>query len=160
MSGNLKVALLSYNTFFDTNKKGWLTDSLFLIQGENGATWAAPQVGPISRVAALKAEGDLKVKSAVDNHWDQLTESLPLLDAVVIYVGDRGSEHSIARAAEHGLAPEKAVFVFCSCNMAAKQEAISRNGFGGSRRIMCECGGHVTMRSIAKKFLETGALPQ
>ena len=160
MPGNLKVALLSYNTFFDTDKKGWVNDSLFLIQGENGATWAAPQSGPVALATVLKAKGDLMVREAVESHWSQLTESLPLLDAMVIYVGDRGSEHSIARAAEHGLAPEKAVFVFCNCNMEAKLGAINRHGFGDSRRMMCECGGHVTMRRIATEFLETGALPQ
>lgn len=154
-----KAAMLSYNTFLRGVPNGWNEGNLFVIQNDNGQDWGAPQFGVATSLAgldALAANGDQKVASTVAGHWDQLAAELLALDEVVIYVGDRGSEHTIKHAAEHGLDPAKAVFVLCNCNMSAKEAAIDSHGFGESRRVMCECGGQHTMRQMAEQFLATG----
>jgi hypothetical protein len=151
-----KVAMLSYNTFLRGRPNGWVGDTLFVIQNDNGSKWGAPQFGPLSQRTELQAKGDQQIKDKVGGHWQQLAEHIPTLDTVVIYVGDRGSEHTIEHAAAHGLDPDKAVFVLCDCNMPAKQANINKHGFSRSKRIMCECGGHTTMQQMAERFIATG----
>ncbi|MBI4120730.1 MAG: hypothetical protein HY457_00535 [Parcubacteria group bacterium] len=153
-----KIAMLSYNTFLPGFSNGWVEGKLLLIQDRNGAPWGAPQFGPLAQKAVLQDQGDQQIARAVGSHWQQLTEHLPTLGRVIIYVGDRGSEGTIEHAAKHGLDPAKALFVFCDCNMRAKEALIKQHGFEGSPRVMCECGGHQTMAMIARKFLATGEL--
>lgn len=153
-----KAAMLSYNTFLPGVPNGWVEDSLFVIQGDNGQNWGAPQFAPLLILDRAIKAAELSVTRKVGRHWEQLSEHLPLFDAVVIYVGDRGSEHTIRHAALHQLDPSKAMFVLCDCNMDAKEEAISRHGFAASKRIMCECGGHATMETMAKHFMATGSV--
>lgn len=158
MKPGTRIAMLSYNTFLGTCQNGWVDGRLFLVQNDNGLVWGAPQLGTESDEDSLTVLGIQEVKGQVGSHWQQLAEHLPTLDKVVIYVGDRGSEHTIEYAAKHGLDPEKAMFVFCDCNMSAKEAAIIRHGFACSRRISCECGGHGTMKRMADNFLATGEI--
>lgn len=155
-----KVAMLSYNTFLSGHHpNGWIEDKLFVVQNDNGAKWGSLQVSPTrAEIPSLKAKGIEEVQGFVANHWQQLSGIIPELDKVIIYVGDRGSEHTIEYAAKFGLKPDKAVFVLCDCNLGEKEEKINQHGFSTSKRIRCECGGHGIMNAIAKKFLATGEL--
>ncbi len=155
-----KAAMLSYNTFLRGQPNGWLNESLFVIQNENGQKWAAPQNVPIPKMFEEQVKGDQLVQNTVQGHWQQLSDQLPSFNHVVIYVGDRGSEHTIKHAAEHKLDPAKAIFVMCSCNIAGKENTIRRHGFGNSKLIACECGGQQTMQRMAERFIATGEMTQ
>lgn len=155
-----KAAMISYNAFLGGAPNGWVNDSLFVIQNDNGEKWGEPQYAPLPLVDQVRRAAEKSVTNKVGRHWEQLSEHLPSFDTVVIYVGDRGSEHTIRHAALHKLDPSKAVFVLCDCNLDAKESAISKHGFAESRRVMCECGGHATMQSMARHFIATGSIAQ
>jgi hypothetical protein len=154
----MKIAMLSYNSILPEEGNGWVNGILFMIQSETGQAYGAAQNAPLYLAGAARAQGIQQVQGMVASHWDQLAEILPELDAVIIYVGDSGSEHTIKHAADHGLDPSKAIFVSCSCNRQGKAQLIREHGFEASPVIMCECGGRDTMYRMAKRFLETGRL--
>lgn len=158
----MKIAMLSYNSILPHRKNGWVTDNLYMIQEENGKAFGAPQfaVGTLPQLGRLRDEGIHQVQQQVAGHWEQLADVLPDLDAVVIYVGDRGSEDTIQYAAERKLEPKKAMFVLCGCNEQNKRRMIAKNGFGKSHTLMCECGGRSTMADLAQKFIATGELDE
>lgn len=156
----MKIAMLSYNSILSAKGNGWIDDSLFMIQSENASGWGAQQMGfgTPADLRELRNEGIGQVQGTVKSHWDQLADLLPELDKVVIYVGDRGSEHTIRYATERKLDAGKAVFVLCDCNEQNKRRLIEENGFGKAPVIMCECGGRRTMARLANTFLESGQL--
>jgi len=152
----MRVAVQSYNTFVPGEPNGWRNRDehhVLLLQNADGKTWGTSQSGKSAE------EWKDETKVIVDPLWETLRAKLPTIDAVVMYVGSHGAEHVIQLAAENGLTPDRAVFVFCDCNMSAKTQAIRDGGFSASRVIPCECGGHATMHRIYQKALTEGTLP-
>lgn len=88
--------------------------------------------------------------------WEQLQESLPSLDHVVVYVGTNGSEAAILLAAK--LPAHKVTFVGCDCGLGFKKTLVAKAGMSRSRWIDCACGGHGMMRKLFDSFLATGEL--
>lgn len=156
----MRIAMLSYNAILPDRQNGWVDESLYMIQSDKGKPFGAQQfgIGTLSELHQAREDGISQVHGMVKNHWEQLAAVLPELDAVVIYVGDNGSEHTIKYAAERQLESSKAVFVLCSCNMHNKKKLIAENGFGESRVVQCECGGRRMMARMANEFLQTGQL--
>lgn len=154
----MKVAMISYNTFVDGERNGWKNqgdNSVLLLQNEDGSRWGVNQDAKNS--AELKAGADDCV-AKVNGLWGQLVEALPTIDKIVFYIGSYGAERVIELAAEHGLTPDKAVFVRCDCNMTKKMGVIRDRGFSFSKVVDCECGGHRTMRSLYNDILTNGNL--
>ena len=155
----MRIAMISYNTFVDNEQNGWKNNgnnSVLLLQNTDGSRWGVDQGA--TNAAELQAGADDCV-SKVNDLWSQLVVALPELDKVVFYVGSYGAERAIELAAEHGLTPDRAVFVFCDCNMARKMEVVRSRGFSSSRVVDCECGGHNTMRYLYDNALNRGILP-
>jgi len=146
----VKVAMVSYNAFAP-GENGWKKNgdnSVLLLQNENGKRWGVKQFGG----------GPAECRVQVESLWDQLKKELPTIDKVIFYVGSRGAERVIELAAENGLTPDRAVFVFCDCNMRSKQGVIRDRGFEDAAIMMCECGGHSTMSRIYDSVLENGTI--
>lgn len=155
----MRVAMISYNAFVDGEPNGWKNQgdrAVLLLQNEDGSMWGVDQNATSS--AQLKAGADDCV-AKVNGLWGQLVEALPTIDKVVFYVGSYGAERVIELAAEHGLTPDKAVFVCCDCNMTKKMSMVRDRGFSSSKVVDCECGGHGTMRRLYKDVLTKGSLP-
>jgi len=155
----MKIAMVSYNTFVRGVENGWKSSDkgdLLLLQNTDGKTWGTTQVSLAQN--PIRQWHD-ETKAAVDPLWGWLQESLLTIERVVFYVGSTGAEYIIGLAGKNGLAPERAVFVFCDCNMRNKQTMIHRYGFESSKIIMCGCGGQDAMCTIYDEFLKEGKLP-
>ncbi len=142
------VAFVTYNTVGQTTS-GWHDGS----EGRRGLV--LQNATGNERFATLASEGD-KVSDEIARLWQILTEQLPTLDAVVIYVGTNGSEKAIELA--RVLDPSKVMFVLCDCSLHAKTALIHQSGLQESRQIVCECRGVATMQRLFRSFLETGIL--
>ena len=152
----MKIAMISYNAFVQNENNGWKkngSNEVLLLQNADGKAWGTTQKGGNQEL------WDKETKAIVDPLWEQLKSVLKTIDKVVMYVGSYGAERIINLAAENGLTPDRAIFVFCSCNQAAKSQAIRQGGFAQSQIIDCECGGHGTMRWIYDRALSKGELP-
>jgi len=148
----MRVAMISYNAFISGEGNGWKQrgeNHVLLLQNENGESWGVNQLGG----------GAAECRDQVTSLWEQLSKELPTLDKVIFYVGSSGAERAIELASDHGLTPDRAVFVFCDCNMQSKQGVIHDRGFADASIMMCECGGHSTMSRIYDHVLEHGTLP-
>ncbi|HRH25657.1 MAG TPA: hypothetical protein PLD99_01735 [Parcubacteria group bacterium] len=149
----MRAAMISYNTFVAGNENGWKNqgdNNLLLLQNADGNMWGTSQFGKTAE------QWNDETKSLIDPLWADLERELASLDVVVFYVGSYGAERIIELAAEHGLTPDRAVFVFCDCNMEKKSEVLRARGFENSRVIDCECGGHTTMRRVYTEILRYG----
>lgn len=93
-----------------------------------------------------------------DTVWGTLHDHLPVLDKVVFYVGTHGAERIIELAVLNGLDPDRAVFVFCDCNLGKKMKMLKEYGFSRSQVISCECGGDFTMAKIFDNVLKYGEI--
>lgn len=151
----MRVAMISYNTFVKNEQNGWKTqdgNAVLLLQNEDGSQWGIPK--------GIKMEtGTSACIAQVNSLWNQLAQSLPTLDKVIFYVGAQGAERTIELAAEHGLTPDRAIFVLCDCNIAKKMNLLRSRGFSSSKLIDCSCGGHIVMKNIYNTILEGNALP-
>lgn len=155
----MRVAMISYNTFARGQSNGLKENGengVLLLQNTTGAAWGTSQ-------ASFSDGGEEQrwrdeTSAIVDPLWETLKEALPTIDAVVMYVGSYGAERVIELAAQNGLTPDRAVFVMCECNRSKKRHLISSSGFGGSRVVECECGGHLTMLGIYESVLGEGRL--
>jgi len=151
----MKIAMISYNTFVNGVNNGLRSNGenhILLLQNANGDTWGISQSG-------TEKQWYQETKTTVDPLWEQLQKELPTIDKVVFYVGSYGAERVIELAGEHGLTPDRAIFVLCHCNLHKKLSVIQERGFTASKLIYCECGGHGTMRNIYQEFLNKGTLP-
>lgn len=155
----MKVAMISYNMFVDGECNGWKNNGengVLLLQNSDGNKWGVDQNATTG--AQLKAGADDCVLK-VNGLWSQLVEVLPTIDKVVFYVGSYGAERVIELAAEHGLTPDRAIFILCDCNMTKKMGVIRSRGFSSSKVVYCECGGHGTMGRLYNDVLTKGSLP-
>lgn len=151
----MKIAMISYNTFVKGSENGWKEGnggSILLLQNQNGSAWGLPQFVPPQSGAQF-------CRDMINCLWDKLREVLPTIDKVIFYVGSNGAERAIELAAENGLTPDRAIFVFCDCNYSVKAELIRSRGFSCSKVVGCERGGYSTMRRIYNDFLAEGKLP-
>lgn len=147
----MKIAFVTYNTLPNFSN-GWVegrggTCSALIVQDTKGD-------GALSHGTRTRSTDE--VRDAIVSRWDELDESLPTLDHLVVYVGSNGSEVAIERAAK--LSVDKLTFVGCSCGIDRKEEMLRAVGLGGARRFLCECGGHRTMEQMIRQFLETGRI--
>ncbi len=151
----MRIAMISYNMFVIREANGWKTNgdnAVLLLQNTSGKTWGLTQFGLTPR------EWSNEAGAIVDPLWKQLESELPTIEKVVFYVGSDGAERVIELAADHGLTPDRAVFVCCSCNARTKREVISSRGFSGSPILHAVCGGHDEMRNIYNNVLNHGNL--
>jgi hypothetical protein len=90
--------------------------------------------------------------------WEKLVEALPELDRVVVYLGANGSQRAVELAAEKA-DPKKVTFVSCGCGLLQKELLLEETGLTDVGRVLCECGGHLTMEKLYKDFMAQGTLP-
>ena len=148
----MRVAMISYNTFVRGRANGWQRQGdnhVLLLQNETGSTWGVDQFAGVAD----------DCEDQVVSLWSQLTAELETLDKVIFCVGSNGAERVIQLAAKNGLTPDRAIFVFCDCNMRRKEDLIRMRGFETSRIIMYDCGGHEAMFRIYDHFLTFGDIP-
>lgn len=143
-----KVAFITYNEVGEKIASGWHERNghralvLQNTKGQGGLT-----DGPI---------GEANRREQINLLWQELRQQLSAIDHIVVYVGTNGSEAAIALASE--LRPEQVTFVGCDCNIFAKEMLIQAAGMDKSKRLLCECGGHMTMEWLLNRFLETGQI--
>lgn len=144
-----RVAFLTYNSVGSGLSNGWHEGlngrRAFVLQNTKGE--GTLDKGPIGAAKRTEQTGIL---------WSLLQEELPNLDHVVVYVGTRGSESAITLAAK--LPASKVTFVGCDCNLPLKEMLVRSAGLGEAQRLLCECGGHWTMRELFDNFLRSGEL--
>ena len=143
-----KVAFVTYNTVDENLTSGWHESEdrhAMVLQNTKGE--GTRDGGPIGR--------DNR-QEQISTLWKELQQVLSELDQVVVYVGTNGSERAIALASE--LPADKVTFVGCDCNLPMKEIMIQAVGLGKARRILCECGGHHTMKGLYDRFMATGTL--
>ena len=143
------VAFVTYNAVGDGLSSGWHGSPgrrALVLQNTKG-DGSLYNGSPIGAAARREQSSIL---------WGQLQEALPELDHVVVYVGTEGSERAIALAAE--LTADKVTFVGCDCGLVIKTALIAAAGLIDARLVLCECGGHRTMRRLYDSFMETGEL--
>lgn len=145
-----KFAFVTYNTLPNFSN-GWMEgcdgNHALIVQDTKGD-------GALSHGRRTRSLDE--VRGAIASRWDDLDESLPTLDHLVVYVGSNGSEVAIERAAK--LPVEKLTFVGCSCGIDRKEAMLQAVGLEGARRFLCECGGHRTMEQMIQQFLRTGVI--
>lgn len=157
----MKIAMISYNTFVDGESNGWKNNgenNVLLLQNEDGQKWGRRQVLIMDESDRAEEIWDSETRQAAYPLWHELKQALPTIDKAIIYVGER-AELMINMAAEYGLAAERAIFVMCDCDMTKKKRMIHSRGFTTSKVIECECGGHNTMMRIYHKVLVKGIVP-
>ncbi|OGL74150.1 hypothetical protein A3E39_04185 [Candidatus Uhrbacteria bacterium RIFCSPHIGHO2_12_FULL_60_25] len=144
------IAIITYNCISRTTSfpSGWHERNgrkALLLQNTKGeGSWQDGQIDADRR------------REQVRTLWDELRAELPKLDHVVVYVGANGSQSAIALAAQ--LSPAKVTFVGCDCGLLEKEVLVRAAGMGDARRLLCECGGHVTLERMFHRFLESGEL--
>lgn len=99
--------------------------------------------------------GDNNRIDTITSIWSELEKVLPELDHLVVYLGTNGSEKAIELAAQH-VPAEKVTFVGCDCNLSHKEMMIQRAGLQNCGRLLCECGGHDTMKALYRVYMEKG----
>lgn len=159
-----RIAFVTYNTVGET-KGGWHDGAdgrrALVVQNSNCNQWAVDALLDGARVPPTgykRSETKYvdRVRDEISSLWEQLQKAMPELDHVVVYVGSRGSERAIALAAQ--LPPSKVTFVGCTCGLPAKEALVQAAGMAEARRMLCECGGHLTMERLYLRFMETGEL--
>lgn len=88
--------------------------------------------------------------------WTELQNNIHELDHVVVYVGANGSQRAIELASQ--LPPTKVTFVSCDCGLDIKELLITLSGLSEAGRVLCECGGHLTMKVMFQTFMRSGEL--
>ncbi len=152
----MRVAVISYNVFIPGEANGWKVhgdNSLLLLQGSGGewnSAWS---------METYEKWHEGITKSIVDPLWEQLQNEWKTIEKVVFYVGSYGAEQVIELAAKQGLAPNRAVFVFCDCNLNKKRDMIRSHGFSASKVVPSHCGGQATMKQIYNNALTRGVVP-
>lgn len=175
-----KAAFITYNTVGDagTIQTGWHERNgniAFVGQNSKGLAWGASVTGrpPIwsahpedlivlefgsdqekDRVNKELRQTGEKRKETISDLYSQLTDVLPQMDHVVVYLGAGGSEKAIDLVSHLPL--EKLTFVSCNCAFERKLEAVKRFGLENTRVVTCKCGGHETMHELYKSFMQTG----
>jgi len=149
-----RVAFITYNQFDGSFKNGWHRRgerSVFLLQNTRGDEWAGDgaEIGDSSAQIRVRHE-EIRIL------WIELLSVLLTIDHIVVYVGQRGSEMAIELTAK--LPSDSVTFVLCACNSEDKAAFIRRAGHGSSRKVWCECGGHLTMENMFHRFLKHGVL--
>ena len=166
------VAFVTYNSVGEGLSSGWHESNgrrALVVQNTKCARWAGP--GPLA-TAFLYMMDDVVGREAtrdadrqahdarrgeIGNVWTELQKSLPELDHVVVYVGTGGSEHAIELASK--LPAHQVSFVLCDCNLRRKTAMIAEAGLSDAGVVLCECGGHRTMKLLFQDFMATGELP-
>lgn len=147
-------AFVTYNTVGDGVANGWHDSNgrrALVLQNSKGEQWAvSPSNVPPADLGASR------VVAEIDRLWGELRKSIDSIDHIVVYVGANGSEQAIALAAQ--LSAEKITFVGCDCGLAFKEAMVRAAGLSRSRRLLCECGGHWTMKRLFETFMATGEL--
>ena len=154
----MRVAMISYNAFVHGEENGLKErggNSVLLLQNETGSKWGLLQVRKRNDDPSWYAQAN----AIVGPLWMKLVDEMETIDKVVIYVGATGSERVIELAEQHGLVPEKAVFVMCDCGIHAKKEILVAYGYATSQVIECECGGQDAMLQIYDRVLRDGSMP-
>lgn len=143
------VAFVTYNAVGDNLSNGWHEGPngrrALVLQNTKGE--GTLQTGPI---------GEARRREEIGILWSLLQEALPNLDQVVIYLGVRGCERAIELAGQ--LPASKVTFVACDCSLEEKELLVQEAGLSECGRILCECGGHRTMRRLYDRFMATGSL--
>src|SRR3990167_8889021 len=140
-----KVAFVTYNTVGENLSSGW--------HGSNGRRALVLQRtkgdGRRSGGNANQLSSDGR-REEVGILWGELQKALPELDHVVVYVGANGSQRAIELAST--VPPSKVTFVGCDCGLPEKEFMIQQAGMDEAGRVLCECGGHLTMELLFKSF--------
>lgn len=142
------VAFVTYNTL-DGFTSGWVEANgrralvLHNTNGEGSRRNGQP-IGAVKRIEQIVTL------------WDELLRSLTEIDHIVVYIGSRGSERAIALAGR--LPASKVTFVACDCGLPLKEILVQAAGLHQAGRILCECGGHLTMAKLIHNFLASGEL--
>lgn len=175
-----KAAFITYNTVGDagTIQTGWHERNgniAFVGQNSKGLAWGASVTGrpPIwsahpedleilksgndqerERVAQDCRQTGEKRREAISDLYSQLTDVLPQMDHIVVYLGASGSEKAIDLVSHLPL--EKITFVSCKCSLERKLEMVAHFKLESTRVVWCECGGHEMMHELFKSFMRTG----
>ncbi|HRZ30271.1 MAG TPA: hypothetical protein P5274_01205 [Candidatus Paceibacterota bacterium] len=93
--------------------------------------------------------------------WNKVEEGkfFPI-DLAVVFLGDDNKDvcFSVGKLMEHKVSPDRVIFVFCFCRESFKERILEENGYGSSRVINCDCGGHQEMGKIYRQAM-LGILP-
>ncbi len=141
------VAFVTYNSVGDSLSSGWHdgpSDRRALVLQRTTGDGASVKLEPGQR------------SDQISILWGELQKALPELDHIVVYVGANGSQRAIALAGQ--LPASKISFVGCDCGILQKEAMIQAAGLTEARRLLCECGGHRTMKRLYTHFMETGTL--
>ena len=163
----LTVGFMTYNSI---GKAGTISNGAhetperraIVLQGSPKNTWAASTVDGGCEVPPPGYDRDQSryvdfVSNEIDRLWIDLSQTIDELDHVVIYVGARGSERALELAAI--LPAQKVTLVMCDCDLERKLRLVSEVGdLRNARRILCECGGHMTLYQMFRHYLETGTV--
>lgn len=150
------VAFLTYNTVGRGVADGWHEANgrrALVLQNTKGRAWLADQTA--QRGSNAFAAGTNLVQNEIGDLWERLVKALPEIDHVVVYVGSDGSENAIRLAS--ALPAGKVTFVRCSCGLSSKDGLIASYGLAAARKVGCECGGHATMGSLFREFMQSGS---
>lgn len=153
-----KVAFVTYNSVGDGLASGWHGSNgrrALVLQNGSGERWAVDTFYRTEGADYRRRNHADHVVSEIDRLWGELQQSVDDLDHIVVYVGSNGSERAIALAAQ--LPSSKVTFVGCGCGLPYKEAMIQTAGLAEAGRVLCECGGHRTMRMLFEQFMETGA---
>lgn len=156
----MKVAFVTYNQVDGELANGWHGSEdrkAFILQNSRGQRWGA-RYNPDTPSGEFRTDEEYvdRVRDEISTLWSQLHEALPELDHVVVYVGSKGSERAIALATQ--LPASKVTFVGCDCGLPIKEILIQSAGLHQARRVLCECGGHATMKRLFTRFMVSGSL--
>lgn len=155
------VAFITYNTVGDGQVgNGWHGLNgrrAFLLQNTRAQRWGARR-DPNTPSGDDRTTDEFadRVRREIEAIWSLLEDQITEIDHVVVYVGASGSERAIALAAR--IPADRITFVGCECGLPFKEILIQAAGLTGVRRILCECGGHRTMRRLFETFMATGEL--
>ncbi len=153
------VAFVTYNSVGDNLSSGWHDRDgrrAFVLQNSRGERWAVDKFYQADPDGYKRSEHADHVRDEIGMLWGKLQDALLDLDHVVVYVGSRGSERAIALAAQ--LPSSKVTFVGCDCGILQKEAMIQAAGLHEAGRVLCECGGHRTMKRLFERFIATGEL--
>ncbi len=144
----MKVAMVSYNRFVRGEENSWGGE------GDNRVLLIQDDISDTPNYKEYKES----LKATVPQLYELLKNELPTIDRVIVYVGFE-TRYVIELAAKYGLAPDRAIFVLCDCNLTEKMKVLKECGFSSSKVVLCECGGVITMGRIYRDFLAHGILP-
>lgn len=134
-------------------------NTAIVLSNTRGHTWAVKELTGEERPNDYRrsdTQYSTCVRSEIDVLFEQLSDKLSELDHLVVYVGSAGSERAIELARR--VPATKLTFVGCDCGLDHKTQLLRENGLWDARRILCECGGRRTMKSLYQHFMERGDL--